>query len=122
MFTVKILRSVLPSGETNFVVMLGLCDYAPYDASWMDLEALNGCENYSLGLDLLFAGAVIPPQPDQRAKFAKVSSFLWAFCADQNTDDQMNSDTVSMETRLADLDAEFTKFAQANNIVFHSVS
>lgn len=122
MFTVNILRSVLPNGETNFVVMLGLCDYAPYDTSWMDLEALNVCDNYSLGLDLLYAGAVIPPQPDQRAKLAKVSSFLWAFCADQNTDYQMNSATVSMETRLIGMDAEFMQFAQANNIVFHSVS
>lgn len=122
MFTVNVLLSVLPTGENNFVVTLGLCDYAPYDASWMDLAVLKGCENYSLGLDLLYAGAVIPPQPDQLAKLAKVSSFLWAFCAEQNTDNQMNADPISRETRLVGLDAEFMKFAQTNGIVFHSFS
>lgn len=107
------------TGDRFFVIFLALSDFIPENTDWMNHEVFTNKNSFGLGIDLVSAEVILPPQENQMCKAALVNAHLWKFVADFVPENNWVADTF--RKNLESLGVSLQKLVEENNIVTSSL-
>ena len=107
------------TGDRFFAIFLALSDFIPENTDWMNHEFFTNKNSFAVGIDLVSAEVILPPQENQVCKAALVNAHLWKFVADFVPED--NWVEINFRKNLESLRESLQKLIEENGIVTSSL-